>query len=120
MKRVVAYLLGLVLAPMWVQAGVVSHTMPAERYRSLDYVVEVNGVEVPVYRALSQHHDKKYSIAYFDMEGSVEVVVKSSFPLSNLQILPAAKAIEPQVSGEVARFRLQEPMDLSFEPDGCN
>lgn len=120
MKRVVAYLLGLVLAPMWVQAGVVSHTMPAERYRSLDYVVEVDGVEVPVYRALSQHHDKKYSIAYFDMEGSVEVVVKSSFPLSNLQILPAAKAIEPQVSGEVARFRLQEPMDLSFEPDGCN
>ncbi|MEJ6979727.1 glycosyl hydrolase family 28 protein [Pedobacter sp. P351] len=87
---------------------------------SLDYSIEVNGKKVPVYPAITQHDDKKYSISYFDFNGSVTVKIKSAFPLSNLIILPARLGIKPVINGNEATFRLDKPVDLSFEPMGQN
>ena len=44
---------------------------PAGQPLSPDYTVEVNGKPVPVYPVITQHHDKKYSMAY---EGKVNLV----------------------------------------------
>lgn len=99
---------------------VVSYPAPPQRFRSSDYIVRANGVEVPVYRALTQHHDKKYSLAYFDFEGPVTVTIESTMPLDDLQILPFSLGIKPKVKGRTATFTLQKPCDLSFEPCGQN
>lgn len=99
---------------------VVSYPAPPQRYLSADYTISANGIEVPVYRALTQHHDKKYSLAYFDFEGPVTVTIESTMPLDSLQILPFSLGIKPKVKGRVATFTLQEPCDLSFEPCGQN
>ena len=51
---------------MNIGAKVVSYPVPQTEPLSSDYTVEVNGITIPVYTASTQHHDKKYSIAYFD------------------------------------------------------
>ena len=55
---------------------VVVYPAPVSETLSVDYVIEVDGKLIPVYTALTQHHDKKYSIAYFDFSGSVTVKIK--------------------------------------------
>ena len=54
------------------RSQVVSYPVPQTEPLSSDYTVEVvNGITIPVYTASTQHHDKKYSIAYFDFSGTV-------------------------------------------------
>ena len=69
---------------MNIGAKVVSYPVPQTEPLSSDYTVEVNGITIPVYTASTQHHDKKYSIAYFDFSGTVTITVKSNFQLSKL------------------------------------
>ncbi|SHJ53324.1 glycosyl hydrolase family 28 protein [Bacteroides stercorirosoris] len=120
LKRAVHALLLTALSIMTVSAKVIGYSAPKGENLSADYVVEVDGVPIPVYMAVTQHHDKKYSVAYFDFSGTVTVRIKSKLSLEKLNILPDRYSIKPFVSEDVAVFQLHEPCDISFEPDGCN
>ena len=120
LKRIVHLLLLAALSILTVNAKVISYPAPKGETLSSDYMVEVDGVSVPVYMAKTQHHDKKYSIAYFDFSGTVTVKIKSKLSLDHLNILPDKYAIHPSVNKDIATFHLNEPCDISFEPDGCN
>lgn len=48
------------------------------------------------------------------------VKIKSKLSLDHLNILPDKYAIHPSVNKDIATFHLNEPCDISFEPDGCN
>lgn len=103
-----------------VNAKVITYTAPEGKALSSDYKIEVNGLPVPVYPAKTQHHDKKYSVAYFDFSESVTVKIKSILPLDNLKILPDKYSIKPTIKDNEATFTLDKPCDISFEPTGCN
>lgn len=103
-----------------VNAQVMIYDAPSEKSLSADYIIEANGKPVPVYSAKTQHHDKKYSISYFDFWGTVTVKIKSTLPLNNLVILPDNYGIKPIIKGDEATFTLHQPCDISFEPTGCN
>ena len=64
LKRIVHLLLLAALSILTVNAKVISYPAPKGETLSSDYMVEVDGVSVPVYMAKTQHHDKKYSIVY--------------------------------------------------------
>lgn len=62
--RTINFLMSLALVTgcafsMAAASKVVSYPAPPQRYLSADYTIRTNGIEVPVYRALTQHHDKK-------------------------------------------------------------
>jgi hypothetical protein len=99
-------------------AQVKSYPAPKGQALSADYTMEVNGKTVPVYPVLTQHHDKKYSMAYFDFNGKVTVKIKSKLPLNKLVVLPSRLGIKPQINGDEATFIIDKPMDISFEPTG--
>ena len=103
-----------------IAAAVWMHPVPADRHVSDDYQVTVEGTDAPVYRALTQHFDKKYSLTLFDFEGSIRVTVRSSFSLEQLKIYPLSLGIEPVIDGNTASFVLDHPCDFSFEPNGRN
>lgn len=120
MRKIIFVPLWILLSILCVNAKVVVYPTPASETLSIDYVVEVDGISVPVYMAQTQHHDKKYSIAYFDFSGTVTVKIRSKLSLKKLNILPDRYDIQPSVSEDVATFQLDKPCDISFEPDGCN
>lgn len=99
---------------------VVTYPAPKGQVLSADYSIEVNGKPVAVYPVLTQHHDKKYSTAYFDFKGQVTVKIKSQLPLEHLVILPARYGLKPTIAGNEATFTLDKPVDISFEPTGQN
>lgn len=120
LKKLILSFVLIFATSMNIGAKVVSYPVPQTEPLSSDYTVEVNGITIPVYTASTQHHDKKYSIAYFDFSGTVTITVKSNFQLSKLNILPDKYGIRPSVNKNIATFKLDTPCDISFEPDGCN
>ena len=88
LKKLILSFVLIFATSMNIGAKVVSYPVPQTEPLSSDYTVEVNGITIPVYTASTQHHDKKYSIAYFDFSGTVTITVKSNFQLSKLNILP--------------------------------
>lgn len=121
MKKFHLLVILLSCAILSVNAQVVIYDAPSGEPLSPDYKIEVNGKPVPVYPAKTQHHDKKYSISYFDFSGTVTVKVKSNLPLDNLVILPDKHGIKPIIKGDEATFILHQPCcDISFEPTGRN
>lgn len=103
-----------------VQGQVVVYPAPKSEPMSPEYTVEVNGRSVPVYPVQTQHHDKKYSIAYFDFSGQVTVKIKTKLPLENLVILPDKYRIKPTVKNDEVVFTTDKPFDISVEPTGQN
>ena len=103
-----------------ISAKIISYPYPKEMKTSSVYVVEINGKYIPVYDVQTQHHDKKYYMAYFDMVGSVNVKIKTNISLRNLKVLPSRYNIKPSVIEDEADFTLDKPCDISFEPNGCN
>lgn len=65
-EKIIFIPLWILLSMVCVNAKVVVYPAPVSETLSVDYVIEVDGKLIPVYTALTQHHDKKYSIAYFD------------------------------------------------------
>lgn len=103
-----------------VQGQVVVYSAPNNEPISPDYFIEVNGKPVPVYPAKTQHHDKKYSVAYFDFSGQVTVKIKTKLPLENMEILPEKYGIKPTVKNEEVIFTTDKPFNISIEPMGQN
>lgn len=100
------------------QGQVKTYAAPAGQTLSADYTVEVNGKPIPVYPVATQHHDKKYSMAYFDFEGPVTIKIKTQRPLNSLAILPARYGIKPVIGNGEVTFTLDKPIDISIEPTG--
>lgn len=100
------------------EAQVKTYPAPKGQALSADYQVEVNGKPVSVYSVATQHHDKKYSLAYLDFLGSVTIKIKTNRPLNNLAILPARYGIKPIVVQDGITFTLDKPIDISIEPTG--
>lgn len=120
MRKIIFIPLWILLSMVCVNAKVVVYPAPVSETLSVDYVIEVDGKPIPVYTALTQHHDKKYSIAYFDFSGSATVKIKSKFSLEKLIVLPNKYGICPSIHQDEAIFQLDKPCDISFEPNGCN
>lgn len=102
---------------------VVTYPAPKGAVLSDQYTITVNGNPVDVYAApvwepgYVKSFGGPYSFAYFDFTGSVRVEVGSSKPLAKTRVLPEARGIRPQITGEKTSFVLTEPGQLSFEPD---
>jgi len=102
----------------WLVGEVVSFPAPPAEYLSGDYTIEVDGKSVPVYAVQTQHHDHRYSAAYFDFRGEATVTIRTNLPLDHCAVLPARCGVTPLVRGREATFKLGKPCDLSFEPTG--
>jgi len=116
--RRLSILIAFVVCSVWAFGQVNNYPAPKGQDLSTDYSVEVNGKPVPVYPAKTQHHDKKYSLAYFDFSGTVTVTIKSNKPLDKLEILPYKYGFKPVVKGNQATFTANKPFDIAFEPTG--
>jgi hypothetical protein len=101
-------------------AQVKVYPAPKEQPISADYIIEVNGKTVPVYPVVTQHHDKKYAIAYFDFTGTVNVKIKTQLPLESLNILPERHQVKFKAEKGEINFTLDKPIDISIEPTGQN
>lgn len=101
-------------------AEVVTYPAPAGENLSNDYSITADGKPVPVYRAVSHFHDKKYSLAYFDFSGKATISIKTSLPLNQLSILPQKYGFTPTINGDAATFTVDQPFNISFEPTGMN
>jgi hypothetical protein len=73
-----------------------------------------------VYEAkVDMHNVRQASMAYFDMEGTVEVRVESrKGPVHQAVIRPLSKKIPFEVEGSAVTFCLNEPCKLSIEVNG--
>lgn len=59
------------------------------------------------------------SMAYFDMQGEIEVSVrKNNGDFGRLEIRPANAGIKPRIAGNKLTFKLTKPQKLSIEFDG--
>ena len=102
-------------------------TWPAVEVRTCaPLAVKVNGTPVEVMTLPAPTHCLKgenahpYHAAFFDADCEVEVeVVGGDAPMRDVRILPLAKGVKPQVTGErTMRFRATPPFTLAVEPQG--
>ena len=97
---------------------------------SSDYLVKVRAPgqpwkEVPVYQvkvadgSAGTFRTKESSMAYFDFSGKVEIAVtcKKRQPRS-MRIRPLSYNIPAQRKGKTLHFTLDQPRNISIEPDG--
>ncbi len=64
------------------------------------------------------HNPQNASMAYFDFSGRVEIAVeKNNGPVSQVRVRPTGAGIKPVVTGNIIRFTLDKPADLSIEFD---
>lgn len=108
------------------QSTVVTYPAPQGEPLAQDYTVTVNDKPVDVYIAQVWQPDYvdsyggPYRFASFDFSGAVTVKVSSQHPLDHLAVLPESRNVWPVVVGDTATFTLEQPCQLSFEPDGKN
>ncbi len=118
-------LLAAVVCPRMAPAAAVVYPAPQGANLSEDYTVSVDGKPVDVYIAptwqptYAPPFGGPYSLAYFDMDGAVEVRITSNKrPLDKLVILPMSRGIEPKMEGNTMTFTVNRPCQLSIEPAG--
>lgn len=115
---------------LWTSAAIV--TYPAGEgveTKTDDFAVEVrqgNGpwqpvavypVKVDEVRGI-KHSVETASMAYFDMDGKVDVRVISREPVTSARIRPLSYDITPGVKGDTLTFTLDRPRNLSVEVNG--
>lgn len=128
--------IGLLAAPGGSDGAVRIYPAPAGEELSRDFAVAAEGREVPVYvakvaprdpiRRWKAMDDKKNSadyfetasFAYFDMQGTVEVVVTCSEEIREARVLPSSARIVPAVQGRRLTFTISEPRNLVVEVNG--
>ena len=110
--------------------------IPASEERSKDYVVQVQGRDIPVYavkvapadparrwkamddKVRSAEYFDKAAFAYFDMRGPVAVTVTCPEPITAAKVLPGSLKIVPTVEGQRLSFSLTEPAPVTIEVNG--
>jgi hypothetical protein len=110
--------------------------IPALEERSKDYVVQVEGRDIPVYavkvapadrdrrwkamddKARSAEYFDKAAFAYFDMSGPVTVTIACPEPIRSAKVLPSSWKIVPAIEGQRLTFSLTEPKPITVEVNG--
>jgi hypothetical protein len=110
--------------------------IPASEERSKDYVVQVEGRDIPVYavkvapadrdrrwkamddKARSAEYFDKAAFAYFDMSGPVTVTIACPEPIRSAKVLPSSWKIVPAIEGQRLTFSLTEPKPITVEVNG--
>ncbi|MBX2876604.1 MAG: hypothetical protein KTR30_31100 [Saprospiraceae bacterium] len=97
---------------------------------SQDFVVEVEGQGVPVYKTKIPpkepiprlNHSRKIfgfaSFASFDMNGNVEIKVTYPEVVNSVKVLPTSFALEPKIEGNSIAIALDEPKNITIEVNG--
>ena len=109
---------------------------PAGEDLSKDYVVQVEGRDVPVYvarvapaepalrwkamddKARSADYYTNAAFGYFDMQGAVTVTVTCPQTIRSVRVLPSSLNIQPTVQGRTLTLTLAEPRHLTVEVNG--
>jgi hypothetical protein len=109
-------------------AGVVTYPAPKEEMLSQDYEVTAGGNPVDVYGARvldapfagkDYDYGGPYSFANFDLEGGVEVRIRSKRSLRNTVVRPSGPDVKLRVVDDnTLVLSLAGPRKLSVEPDG--
>lgn len=115
-------------------AEVFTYSAPEGEELSKRYSVEVDGKNVDIYLApvtdvapdrlerwMVQPGElgEAYSFATFDFSGSVTVTVRShKANLKNVVIRPESAGVKYKVKGDSIQFKLNQPCQLSIEPEG--
>lgn len=130
----------LVVAAMVVEvaaAGTVTvWPAPEGEELSQDFSVMVGGETAPAYvarvapekpelrwkamddKANSADYYENAAFTTFDMQGTVEVVVTCTAPVTSARILPSSLNIAPRVEGHRVSFTMTEPRPLTLEVNG--
>ena len=103
---------------------------------SQDFSVSVDGETAPVYiarvapekpalrwkamddKANSADYYENAAFTTFDMQGTVEVVVTCTAPVTSARILPSSLKIAPRVEGHRVSITMTEPRPLTLEVNG--
>lgn len=127
MKKLLFYLVALSFVALFSGSQVYSQDHETEKFQSTsptqtgEYIVQVNGKEIPVYCAKAQFDGGIYYFASFDFEKAVNVKVISKASLDSVKILPAKYSFKPKhCDNSTISFRAVEPFRVSVERDGRN
>jgi hypothetical protein len=106
------------------------YPVPEEIELSTKFIVEVEGMEVPVYLTKIppagpiprlNHSRSEFgfaSIASFDMNESITVSVDYPTAVETVKILPTSYGIKPEIEGTKITFNLDKPGHLTIEVNG--
>lgn len=126
----------LLVVPLVSAAAVRIHPAPAGETLSRDYVVKVEGQEVPVYIAKvapvepalrwkamddktnSADYFTNAAFAYFDMDGAVPVTVTCPEVIQSAKVLPSSFNLKPIIQGRSLTLTLAEPKPVTVEVNG--
>jgi Glycosyl hydrolases family 28 len=95
-----------------VEAKLIAYDFPAEMPTSGVYVAEVSGIGVPALQT------KRGAFLSFGMSAPVEVRVKVGKVAKEVVVRPLSAGVRAQIEGDVVRFHIPKPMNLSVEVDG--
>lgn len=117
--------------------NIVIYPAPEGEELNPDYKLTANGSEVPVYNAKIGHEDRAtrhkamdipaeshlyYDVAgfaYFDLKkGAVELEVSVDKPVQTAKVLPASLNIQPEINGNLVRFSVDKPLNVTVEING--
>ncbi|MDZ7317210.1 MAG: glycosyl hydrolase family 28 protein [candidate division KSB1 bacterium] len=94
------------------QSEVIIYPAPPQAQKSADFQLWVNGQEVFVYKSPAS------AFAYFSFSDSVLIEIKPRWAVRAVDIRPKSSGVRPEVSGNLIRFSLKEPKNLSIEING--
>jgi hypothetical protein len=109
--------------------------MPVEEDLETTYELTVGGKPVPTHQARvsaypinqvwsgyqrPKAHTEIAAFAGWDMSAPVEVVVKSTRPVEDVQVRPRSAGITPQVDGDTIRFTITKPGQYTVEVNGTH
>ena len=111
---------GASAAPSKRAGAVVVHPAPEGEELSAEYTVEVEGEQVPVYRALTRYeeHGGHYSFCSFDIAGPVRVTVTTSRSPGALAVRSLEGDVRHAVRGNTVELLVERPGHVALEPNG--
>ncbi len=137
MRRLAVVLVMAVLVADVATAGKVTvWPAPEGEELSKDFSVLVGGETAPAYiarvapeepalrwkamddKANSADYYENAAFTTFDMQGTVEVVVTSTAPVTTVRVLPSSLGITPRVEGQRIHITMTEPRPLTLEVNG--
>ncbi len=110
--------------------------IPVSEERSKDYMVQVEGQDIPVYavqvasadparrwkamddKVRSAEYFDQAAFAYFDLREPAVVTVTCPEPITSARVLPGSLQIVPAVEGRRLTFSLVEPRPVTIEVNG--
>ncbi|MFI3282190.1 MAG: glycosyl hydrolase family 28 protein [Rikenellaceae bacterium] len=136
MKNLISFAIVVICCMMWVSCAepqpqiVKIYPAPEGIELATDYIVEVEGQSVPTYKVIIPDSvpiprlkggNGKFgvaSMALFDIDSKVDVVVTSQEVVKEVKILPSSYNIPYTIDGNKVLFSIETPMHLTVEING--